>query len=211
AHPSAATVLAEVAAEIAKDPSVYAGAVSHRVGELAIGDIALAAAVATAHRAEAFAPCARPADEVKARLPVWKHQFFAAGTDEWVNAPYRRRLRHLVALQAEDDVLAVVVGVVVPVPELEALDVPADRRARGVAVELALGVLWDVGALSHEEHRERVLLGARGGARVGVILGAEVDDAVALTDGARVEGVDLVVDRTVRRQLGGRGRLARWV
>ncbi|HLT09405.1 MAG TPA: molybdenum cofactor biosynthesis protein MoaE [Micromonosporaceae bacterium] len=87
AHPSAATVLAEVAAEIAKDPSVYAIAVSHRVGELAIGDIALAAAVATAHRAEAFALCARLVDEVKARLPVWKHQFFADGTDEWVNAP----------------------------------------------------------------------------------------------------------------------------
>lgn len=87
AHPSAATVLAEIAAEIAKDPSVYAIAVSHRVGELAIGDIALAAAVATGHRAEAFALCARLVDEVKARLPVWKHQFFADGTDEWVNAP----------------------------------------------------------------------------------------------------------------------------
>lgn len=87
AHPSAAAVLQEVAAEIAKDPSVYAIAVSHRVGELAIGDVALAAAVSTAHRAEAFALCARLVDEVKARLPVWKHQLFADGTDEWVNSP----------------------------------------------------------------------------------------------------------------------------
>jgi molybdopterin synthase catalytic subunit len=87
AHPSAESVLAEVAAEIAKDPAVKAIAVSHRVGELAIGDVALAAAVATAHRAEAFALCARLVDEVKARLPVWKHQHFADGTDEWVNAP----------------------------------------------------------------------------------------------------------------------------
>jgi molybdopterin synthase catalytic subunit len=87
AHPSAEAVLAEVAAEIAKDPSVSALAVSHRVGPLEIGDVALAAAVATAHRAEAFAICARLVDEVKARLPVWKHQYFSDGTDEWVNSP----------------------------------------------------------------------------------------------------------------------------
>jgi molybdopterin synthase catalytic subunit len=86
-HPSAETVLAEVAAEIAKDPAVHGIAVSHRVGELAIGDVALAAAVATAHRAEAFAACARLVDEVKARLPVWKHQHFTDGSDEWVNSP----------------------------------------------------------------------------------------------------------------------------
>jgi molybdopterin synthase catalytic subunit len=87
AHPSAAAVLDEVAAEIAKDPAVYALAVSHRVGELAVGDVALAAAVSAAHRAEAFAVCARLVNEVKARLPVWKHQHFADGTDEWVNSP----------------------------------------------------------------------------------------------------------------------------
>lgn len=86
-HPSAAAVLAEVAAEIAKDPDVYAVAVSHRVGPLEIGDVALAAAVSTAHRAAAFALCARLVDEAKARLPIWKHQVFADGTDEWVNCP----------------------------------------------------------------------------------------------------------------------------
>lgn len=86
-HPSADAVLAQVAAEIAKDPAVFAVAVSHRIGELGIGDVALAAAVATAHRAEAFAACARLVDEVKARLPIWKHQFFSDGTDEWVNSP----------------------------------------------------------------------------------------------------------------------------
>ena len=87
AHPSAEQVLREVAAEIAADPAVYAVAVSHRVGKLAIGDVALAAAVATAHRADAFAACARLVDEVKARLPVWKRQVFTDGTDEWVNMP----------------------------------------------------------------------------------------------------------------------------
>ncbi|HET8660094.1 MAG TPA: molybdenum cofactor biosynthesis protein MoaE [Micromonosporaceae bacterium] len=86
-HPSAVGVLREVAAEIAKDPDVYAVAVSHRVGRLEIGEVALAAAVSTAHRAAAFAACARLVDEVKARLPVWKRQVFADGTEEWVNCP----------------------------------------------------------------------------------------------------------------------------
>ncbi|WP_028662745.1 molybdenum cofactor biosynthesis protein MoaE, partial [Saccharomonospora halophila] len=66
---------------------VRAVAVSHRVGDLTIGDVALACAVAADHRAEAFATCADLVDEVKARLPVWKHQWFADGTDEWVNSP----------------------------------------------------------------------------------------------------------------------------
>jgi molybdopterin synthase catalytic subunit len=86
-HPLAERILAEVAAEIAADPSVYAVAVSHRVGRLEIGEVALAAAVSTAHRAAAFAACARLVDEVKARLPIWKRQVFADGTEEWVNCP----------------------------------------------------------------------------------------------------------------------------
>ena len=86
-HPSAAAVLREVADEIAADPEVYAVAVSHRVGTLKIGDVALVAAVSTAHRAAAFAACARLVDEAKARLPIWKHQIFADGGDEWVNCP----------------------------------------------------------------------------------------------------------------------------
>lgn len=86
-HPSAERVLREVAAEVAADPDVYAVAVSHRVGPLEIGEAALVAAVSTAHRAAAFAACARLVDEVKARLPIWKRQVFADGTEEWVNCP----------------------------------------------------------------------------------------------------------------------------
>jgi molybdopterin synthase catalytic subunit len=86
AHPTAEAVLREVAAKFAADPEVYEVAVSHRVGVLRIGDVALVAAVSTAHRAEAFAICARLVDEVKQRLPVWKRQVFADGTDEWVNS-----------------------------------------------------------------------------------------------------------------------------
>ena len=86
-HPNSAAVLREVAGEIAADPEVYAVAVSHRVGVLQIGDVALVAAVSTAHRAAAFAACARLVDEAKARLPIWKRQVFADGTEEWVNCP----------------------------------------------------------------------------------------------------------------------------
>ncbi|MEU8000607.1 molybdenum cofactor biosynthesis protein MoaE [Catellatospora sp. NPDC049111] len=86
-HPSAADVLREVAQELADDPDVYAVAVSHRYGPLKIGDVALAAAVSTAHRAAAFNACARLVDLVKQRLPIWKHQTFTDGTDEWVNCP----------------------------------------------------------------------------------------------------------------------------
>ena len=85
AHPSAEKVIAEVAADIAARPGVVHVAVSHRVGALSIGDAALVAAVSAPHRREAFEACAALVDEVKARLPVWKHQHFADGTDEWVN------------------------------------------------------------------------------------------------------------------------------
>lgn len=87
AHPSAQQTLADVVAEIAADSSgVRAIAVSHRVGALEIGDAALVVAVAADHRQAAFATCARLVDSVKAQLPVWKHQFFADGSDEWVNS-----------------------------------------------------------------------------------------------------------------------------
>ena len=58
---------------------------TRRTGPLEIGDCALAAAVSSAHRGEAFAACSALVDEVKARIPIWKHQYFADGTDEWVN------------------------------------------------------------------------------------------------------------------------------
>lgn len=88
AHPTAAEVLATVVSEVvAAEPEVYAVAVGHRVGRLAIGDPALVVAVSCAHRGAAFDACRRLVDEVKLRLPVWKHQVFADGTDEWVNCP----------------------------------------------------------------------------------------------------------------------------
>jgi molybdopterin synthase catalytic subunit len=84
-HPTAEAVLKDVAQEIESRFDVVALAVAHRVGALEIGDAALVAVVATAHREEAFGACAALVDLTKERLPVWKHQVFADGTDEWVN------------------------------------------------------------------------------------------------------------------------------
>ncbi|SEF36658.1 molybdenum cofactor synthesis domain-containing protein [Amycolatopsis pretoriensis] len=87
-HPSAGDVIAEVVADLsARWIGVRAVAVSHRVGHLAIGDVALACAVAAEHRGQAFSACSDLVDEVKARLPIWKHQHFTDGSDEWVNSP----------------------------------------------------------------------------------------------------------------------------
>lgn len=87
AHPTAAALVAEVAADVATRVfGVRALAVSHRVGPLAIGDVALACAVSADHRAAAFEVCALLVDEVKARIPVWKRQLFADGTEEWVGS-----------------------------------------------------------------------------------------------------------------------------
>jgi len=84
-HPTARAVLEEVAREIDARFDLVSLAVAHRIGEVAIGDAALVAVVASAHRGEAFAACSELVDLTKQRLPVWKHQVFADGTDEWVN------------------------------------------------------------------------------------------------------------------------------
>jgi molybdopterin synthase catalytic subunit len=86
AHPSAAYVLGEVVADVAaRSPGTRAVAASHRIGVLRIGEAALVAAVSADHRQAAFATCALLVDTIKERLPVWKRQVFADGTDEWVN------------------------------------------------------------------------------------------------------------------------------
>jgi len=87
AHPSAAQVMADVVADVGRQSSgVRAIAASHRIGVLHIGEAALVAAVAADHRQAAFTTCADLVDTIKARLPVWKHQFFDDGTEEWVGS-----------------------------------------------------------------------------------------------------------------------------
>jgi molybdopterin synthase catalytic subunit len=85
AHPTAQNLLEKVASEIAARHEVLSVAVAHRHGPIPIGESALVAAVAAKHRKAAFEACADLVDEVKAQIPIWKHQVFADGTDEWVN------------------------------------------------------------------------------------------------------------------------------
>ena len=61
-------------------------ALEHRIGGLEIGDAAVAIAAAGAHREEAFAACRFVIEEVKRRVPIWKKEFYADGTVEWVAA-----------------------------------------------------------------------------------------------------------------------------
>lgn len=85
-HPSAAAVIAEVAAEIAERYPDTLVAVGHRVGPLAVGDSALVCAIAAPHRKQAFVACDELVDTVKQRVPIWKHQVFDDGESEWVGA-----------------------------------------------------------------------------------------------------------------------------
>ncbi|MGQ0813958.1 MAG: molybdenum cofactor biosynthesis protein MoaE [Gemmatimonadota bacterium] len=73
-------ILQETAARIA--PARLAAV--HRLGELAIGDVSIAIAVSTPHRAEAFEACRSVIEEVKQRLTVWKQERYVSGESEWL-------------------------------------------------------------------------------------------------------------------------------
>jgi molybdopterin synthase catalytic subunit len=86
-HPSALERLQEVAETVAKEYDVLAVAAVHRVGTLHIGDLAVVVAAAAAHRAEAFEAARAFIDQLKETVPIWKHQVFDDGSDEWVGTP----------------------------------------------------------------------------------------------------------------------------
>jgi molybdopterin synthase catalytic subunit len=86
AHPSAPDQLRQVAERIAGRFDVKAIAAVHRIGDLAIGDLAVVVAVSSGHRATAFDACRALIDELKQTVPIWKHQRFEGGASEWVNS-----------------------------------------------------------------------------------------------------------------------------
>jgi molybdopterin synthase catalytic subunit len=86
-HPTAEQVARDLAARLVSDGRVVRLGVVHRTGHLAIGDIAVVAAVSAEHRREAFEVCQTLIDEFKATVPIWKHQTFTDGSDEWVGLP----------------------------------------------------------------------------------------------------------------------------
>ncbi len=87
AHPTAVDRLREVCAAVAERHDVDAVASVHRVGRLAIGDLAVVVGTAAAHRDAAFAATRDLIDTLKAEVPIWKHQRFGDGTEEWVGTP----------------------------------------------------------------------------------------------------------------------------
>jgi molybdopterin synthase catalytic subunit len=87
AHPTAPARLREVAEEVAAEFDVVAVAAVHRTGHLVIGDTAVLVAVSARHRGQAYDASRALIDRLKARVPVWKHQVFADGEEEWVNSP----------------------------------------------------------------------------------------------------------------------------
>jgi molybdopterin synthase catalytic subunit len=77
--------LRELTAEARRRWPVRRLAIVHRVGTLALGDIAVAIAVGTPHRAEGFAACQWLMDTIKADVPIWKKERWADGREEWVH------------------------------------------------------------------------------------------------------------------------------
>lgn len=86
AHPSAEAELRRVAEKVAASYSVTAIAAVHRVGDLNVGDLAVVVAVSCPHRGEAFDACRALIEELKASVPIWKHQRYAGGHSDWVNS-----------------------------------------------------------------------------------------------------------------------------
>lgn len=87
AHPSALDKLREVCERVAAAYDVKALAAVHRTGVLQIGDAAVVVATASAHRGTSFDASRALIDTLKDEVPIWKHQRFADGTEEWVGSP----------------------------------------------------------------------------------------------------------------------------
>jgi molybdopterin synthase catalytic subunit len=87
AHPTALDRLRAVVAAVAERHPVTAVAAVHRVGQLAIGDAAVVVAAAAPRRGEAFDAARDLIDDLKATVPIWKHQAFSDGSEEWVGLP----------------------------------------------------------------------------------------------------------------------------
>lgn len=85
AHPTLAKTEGQklIAETLEKFPDVEKIAATHRTGHLAISEIAVTIAVTSPHRPAAFAACDHLALQLKNRLPIWKHEHFADGSQDW--------------------------------------------------------------------------------------------------------------------------------
>ena len=83
--PMAETKLAEVAATAKDRWPLRRIAIVHRLGKMAVGEVAVAVAVSAPHRAEAFAAAAWIMDTVKELVPIWKRENAPDGSAAWVH------------------------------------------------------------------------------------------------------------------------------
>ena len=86
AHPQAIDVLRAVADEVAAAHDVVSIAVSHRVGDLTVGDLAVVVAVGAEHRAPALDACRELIESLKQQVPIWKHEHLTDGASVWVGS-----------------------------------------------------------------------------------------------------------------------------
>ena len=83
--PMAEKKLAEIETEVRKRWRVGNVAMVHRLGRLAVGDVSVAIAVSTSHRAEAFDACRFAIESLKELVPIWKKENAPDGAGEWVH------------------------------------------------------------------------------------------------------------------------------
>ena len=84
-EPLAREKMRELAMEIKARYGVDEVAMSHRLGRAEVGEVVTVIAVASAHRAEAFDACRYGIEQLKARVPIWKKEFFRDG-ENWVGS-----------------------------------------------------------------------------------------------------------------------------
>jgi len=87
-------ILARIVAEAAETLGTDRVAAVHRIGDLRIGEVSVAIAASSPHRAQAFDACRQVIDEIKRRLPVWKEEHYADATARWLPGQVPAGERH---------------------------------------------------------------------------------------------------------------------
>jgi molybdopterin synthase catalytic subunit len=77
--------LAEIEADVRGRWPVGDVVMIHRLGHMAVGEVSVAVAVSSPHRADAFAACRHAIDRLKELVPIWKREQWADGSTEWVH------------------------------------------------------------------------------------------------------------------------------
>ena len=83
--PMAEKKLAEIEADVRDRWQIGDIAMVHRLGRMEVGEVSVAVAVSSPHRADAFVACRHAIDRLKELVPIWKQEHWADGKTEWVH------------------------------------------------------------------------------------------------------------------------------